>query len=168
MNKAIKHYEESVLIAASAEEVFAYADDHNNFSSHMNKSSWMMGGGKMETKIDEGKGQKAGSHIRMSGKVFGINLFLDEVVTQHESPFRKEWQTVGEVNLVVIDQYTLGFSIKSEKNNSRLKVFIDYELPKSLKTHWLGVIFGEMYAKWCVRQMVNGVKEHFINNSYGN
>lgn len=39
------------------------------------------GGGKMETWVDKGKGQKVGSHIKMSGKVFGINLFLDEVIT---------------------------------------------------------------------------------------
>jgi len=25
----------------------------------------------------------------------------------------------------------------------------------------LGVLFGDMYAKWCVRQMLNGVVEHF-------
>lgn len=161
MDKPIRHYEENVLIATSADEVFSYVDDFNNFSSHMNKSSWMMGGGKMETKIDEGKGQKVGSHIQMTGKVFGVSLFLDEVIMIREVPFRKEWQTVGNVNLVVIDQYTLGFNIKPENNNSRLKVFIDYGLPKSFKTYLLGTLFGEMYAKWCVRQMIKGVQEHF-------
>lgn len=161
MNKAIRHYEENVLISTLPEKVFAYADDHRNFSSHMNKSSWMMGGGKMETKVDEGKGQKVGSHIRMTGKVFGINLFLNEVITEHDVPNRKVWETIGKINLVVIDQYKLGFNIKPENNNSRLKVFIDYELPKSLRTYWLGVLFGDIYAKWCVKQMINGVQKHF-------
>lgn len=161
MNKTLQHYEESTLIPAPAGKVFAYVDDFTNFSSHMNKSSWMMGGGKMQTVVDEGKGQKVGSHIRMSGKVFGINLYLDEVVTVHETPYRKVWQTVGNINLLVIDHYTLGYEIKAENNGCKIKVFIDYNLPRSLRTYWLGLLFGEMYSKWCVQQMINGVKENF-------
>lgn len=41
----LRHDEESLLISASPEDVFAYVDDHKRFSSHMNQSSWMMGGG---------------------------------------------------------------------------------------------------------------------------
>lgn len=161
MNKKLRHYEDSILITANPEAVFKYADDHSNLSSHMNKSSWMMGGGKMEDQVDEGKFQKVGSHLRMRGAVFGIKLFLDEVVMQHKPPFRKEWQTVGDISLIVIDHYKLGFEIVSDKNNSRLTVFIDYELPKSAKTYLLGTLFGELYAKWCVNQMISGTKEHF-------
>ncbi len=161
MNKTLQHYEENALISASAEKVFDYADNFYNFSSHMNKSTWMMGGGKMKTEIDEGKGRKIGSHVKMSGKVFGVNLFLDEVITVHEVPYRKVWQTVGNINLLVIDHYTLGFEIKPENNGCKIKVFIDYNLPKSTKTYWLGFLFGSMYAKWCVKQMINGVKVNF-------
>lgn len=161
MNSKQKHYEERIMINADAESIFAYADDHANFSSHMNKSSWMMGGGKMETKTDEDKGQKIGSHITMNGKVWGIDLFLDEVITEHKPPYRKAWETVGKVNLLVIDQYKLGFEINSNGDTSTLKVFIDFDLPKSAKTYWLGILFGEMYAKWCVNQMINGVNDYF-------
>lgn len=162
MSKKYKrHSEESVVVRADQNAVFAYADNHRNFSSHMNKSSWMMGGGSMNTKTDEGEGKKVGSHIRMDGNVFGINLFLDEVITEHKPPYRKAWETVGKINLLVIDHYTLGFTIEPDKSNSKLTVFIDYNLPKSAKTYWLGILFGNIYAKWCVKQMVNGVKEHF-------
>ncbi len=161
MKKTLRHYEESTLIPAPAGIVFAYADDFTNFSSHMNKSSWMMGGGKMKTEVDAGKGQKVGSHIKMSGKVFGINLYLDEAVVIHEVPYHKVWQTVGKINLIVIDQYTLGFEIKPETSGCKIKVFIDYNLPRSLATYWLGLLFGEMYAKWCVQQMINGARENF-------
>ena len=159
------HYENSVLIPADPQSIFTYADHHTNFSSHMNNSSWMMGGGKMKTHVDERKGQKLGSHIKMSGKVFGINLFLDEVITRHEPPFYKEWQTVGKVNLLVIDNYILGFEIKPDNGGSLLRVYIDYDLPKSAKTYWLGILFGRMYAKWCVRQMINGTLNHFAKQS---
>lgn len=42
-----------------------------------------------------------------------------------------------------------------------LKVFIDYNLPQSRKTHLLGWMFGSMYAKWCVERMAIGVQKHF-------
>ena len=162
MNKTYsKHYEEEVVINNTPEHIFSYADDPMNFSSHMNKSSWMMGGGKMETKVDTDKGKKLGSHIIMKGNAFGFNLFLDEVVTVHETSYRKEWQTVGKINLLVIDHYTLGFEIRPKENGSQVKVYIDYNLPKSLRTRLLGIVFGRTYAQWCVRQMIHGIKEHF-------
>lgn len=163
MIKKLRHYEDSMLVSANPEAVFKFVDDHSNLSLHMNKSSWMMGGGKMETQVDEGKFQKVGSHLRMRGAILGIKLFLDEVVTQHEPPFRKEWQTIGKINLIVIDHYKLGFEIVPDKNNSRLTVFIDYKLPKSAKTYMLGILFGEFYAKRCVGQMITEVSRHFKN-----
>ena len=161
MAKFLRHYEETTFISAPSEYIFAYADDFHNFSSHMNKSSWMMGGSKMETKIDEGKGQRIGSHVQMEGKVFGINLFLDEVITIHDSPAHKEWQTIGKIDLLVIDHYKLGFKISPEKEGSKMTVYIDYNLPQSAKTQLLGLLLGDMYAKWCVGQMTQGVKQHF-------
>lgn len=157
----MKHYEDSTLVPVSPKEVFSYADDQSNFSAHMSKSSWMMAGGHMEVTTDEGHSQKVGSHIRLKGKVLGINLFLDEVVTQHDPPYRKVWQTVGDINLLVIGHYRMGLDIKPENSNSRLKVFIDYKLPESLCTRWLGYLFGGMYAKWCVNQMIKGANGYF-------
>ena len=161
MNKYTRHYEESLSIPAEPKEIYTFANDHKNFSSHMNKSTLMMGGASMETEVDEGKGQKIGSHIKMQGKVFGFNLFLDEVITKYTPPYRKEWETVGEINLLVIDHYKLGFDITPEQKHSVIKVFIDYKLPKSKFGLLLGFLFGGIYAKWCVRQMIKGVDEHF-------
>lgn len=157
----MRHYNESMIIHASAKEIFDYVDDHSRFSSHMSKSSWMMGGGRMNLEVDEGRGQVVGSHIRMKGKVFGINVFLDEVVTHREPPHRKVWETVGTPKLLVIGNYRMGFEIKDNNGGSFLRIFIDYEPPTSAGTRWLGYLFGGMYAKWCVRQMIRGVQEQF-------
>lgn len=156
-----RHFEESVSVQEKPETIFAYADDHRNFSAHMNQSSMMMVGSKMETKTDEGEGKKVGSHITMSGTMMGVNLYLDEVITVHEPPRQKEWQTVGNINLLVIGHYALGFKIDPQSQGSKFTVYIDYDLPKSWKTRALGILFGGMYAKWCVTQMTNGVKKHF-------
>lgn len=159
-----QHDEDSVSISASATETFAFIDDHNRLSSHMNKSSWMMGGGKMETSIDAGRGQEVGSHILMSGRVFGITIFLDEVVTHREPPRVKIWETVGTPKLLVIDHYRMKAEVEPQENASSLRVSIDYNLPT--KNVWLGKLFGRYYAKWCVQQMIKGAHDYFINQRW--
>lgn len=149
-----QYYEETVLVNVLPEDLFSYVDNHLNFSSHMNKSSWMMAGGKMETKLDSGEGKVIGSHIKMSGNVLGINLFLDEVITEHTPPTRKVWKTVGTPKLLVIGKYELGFEIVKENDKTKFKVFINYNLPEAGFSKLFGHLFGRIYAKWCVHQMI--------------
>ena len=155
-----RHYDESVMLPVKPEEIFSYIDDHSRFSSHMSKSSWMMGGGHMDVTVDDGKGQKVGSHIRLNGAVFGIPVSLDEVITQHEAPYVKSWRTVGIPKLIIIGQYSMSLKISRDHEQTRFTVSIDYDLPTDA-TRWLGLFFGNIYAQWCVRQMIRGTKEHF-------
>jgi hypothetical protein len=128
----------------------------------MNKSSWMMGGGKMDMTTDEGLGQKVGSHIRLSGKAFGIKIFLDEVVTKYEPPRSKIWETVGTPELLIIGHYRIGVELRPHGETTNVRIYIDYRLPE--KDVWLGKLFGKMYAKWCVRQMLYSVRDNFKND----
>ena len=166
LQKAVltRHYESRVLVKAPAEDVFAYIDDHAHLSSHMSESSWMMGGGRVYTSVDNGNGQRVGSHIRMSGKAFGVKLFLDEVVTRREPPHTKVWETVGDLRLLVIGHYQIGFEVEPQEGKSLLRVYIDYDLP--LKNIWLGRLFGATYAKWCVRQMLKSTRAYFAEGRY--
>ena len=168
MNKTARHYEENAFMPIAPATLFAYVDDHSRLSSHMNRPSWMMGGGRMDVQVDEGKGQVVGSHIRLNGKILGINLFLDEVIVQHDPPHWKAWQTVGDLRLLVIGHYRMGFEIIAENEGSRLKVFIDYELPATLSMRWLGYLFGGMYTKWCVRQMLQSARQRFDSQDRNN
>ena len=156
-----RHFESSAFIEASPEHVFAFVDDHARFSSHMNESSWMMGGGRMSVELDEAKGQAVGSHIRLSGRMFGIRLYLDEVVTRRDPPVNKVWETVGVPRLLVIGAYKMGVQITPVSGGSRMQVFIDYDLPTGWMAYWLGRLFGGIYAKWCVAQMLSGAARHF-------
>jgi hypothetical protein len=133
-----RHYEENVTLPVGAEEIFSYVDDFTKLSSHMNKSSSMMMGGSMETSLDEGRGQAIGSHVRMKGKMMGIELLLEEVVTERQPPHRKAWETIGRQRLLVIDSYRLGFDITQGNKSSELRVFIDYNLATVASLRWLG------------------------------
>ena len=156
-----RHHEHSRRVAGSAAEVFAFVDDHARFSSHMSTSSWMMGGARMRVETDAAHGRAVGSHIRLSGTVLGLRLHLDEVVTRREPPARKEVQTVGTPRLLVIGAYVMGIEVAPEGSGSRLRVFIDYEWPSGFIPRILSALFGAVYARWCVRQMVDDTARYF-------
>lgn len=154
------HYESAVMLNAGPETAFAYLDDFGKLSAHMEKSSAMTMGSKMRITTDALDGQAVGSRIRMGGKMLGMTLSLEEVVTDRQPPFKKAWQTV-DAKLLVIGQYQLGFALTPSGDCSLLRVFIDYELPHRGVTRWLGKMFGSTYARWCVERMVNDAAVHF-------
>ena len=96
----------------------------------------------------------------MDGKMPGMTLSLEEVVTERQAPFKKVWKTV-DAKLTVIGQYQVGFALSPSGDRSLLRVFIDYELPHQGFARWLGKLFGKTYARWCVEQMVNDAAAHF-------
>ena len=46
----------------------------------------------------------------MNGRILGLKLSLDEVVTERDPPARKVWETVGVPRLLVIGPYRMGLS----------------------------------------------------------
>ena len=153
--------ESSGFVQSPMNQVFAHIDDHTRLSSHMSEGSWRTGGGRMETEIDEGRGQRIGSRIRMSGRVFGIELSVEEIVVERDPPRRKVWQTTGAPKLLVIGHYRMGFELSTQGQGSMLRVFIDYALPQRAPARWLGRLFGPYYARWCTQQMVDDAVNHF-------
>ena len=97
----------------------------------------------------------------MKGKMMGVELHLNEVITERQPPHHKAWETIGRQRLLVIDSYRLGFDITERNKSSELRVFIDYNLPVAPLLRALGLMFGKFYAKWCVQQMVNDAQKHF-------
>jgi hypothetical protein len=157
----MRHYESSAIVAASAEQIFAHLDDHRRLSTHMSRSSWMMGRGRMTLELDESGGHKIGSRIRLAGTVLGVALSVEEVVSEHRSPRRKVWETIGTPRLLVVGAYRMGFELTPRGEHAELRVFIDYELPAGLMTRWLGRLLGPVYAKWCTEQMVADAVKFF-------
>ena len=154
--------EYSAVVQAPAQRVFDWLDDQTRLSQHMSKRSWKMGWGKMDTDMDERRGRAVGSHIVLRGRVFGIQLHLDEVVVDHEPPKKKSWETVGEPRLLVIGPNRMGFDLARTGADTKLRVFIDYVLPTKGVARILGRLFGRSYAQWCVRQMAEDARQSFV------
>lgn len=167
MAEALRHYEESKVISAPPKEVFEFVDNPLNLSKHMEEPKPEMLWGWMKNTPDEKGGREVGSVMKVNGNVLGINIALVEKVIQREVPFNKAWQTFNGINLMVIGHYTMGFEIEPEEDSSKLRVYIDYELPKSKKARLLGHLFGNMYARWCVNQMLTDTDKHFRHSSKG-
>ena len=155
-----RHKEAAARVAAAPQTVFAHLDDQTRLAEHMSKPSLMMGGGKMTYDFDEQKGQAIGSHIRMGGSAFGLQLFLDEVVTKRTPPRCKVWRTVGVPRLVVVGSYEMGFDLSAVDEGSALRVWIDYELPPRGLGRFVPAL-GDAYARWCVEQMVRDAVRAF-------
>lgn len=122
-----------------------------------------MAGGSMDIFLDEGQGQQVGSLIRMRGRVLGLPLDIDEVVTEHEPPSRKVWETVGEPRLWVLGSYRMGVILSHRVNGCAVSVFIDYNLPSSPVLRWLARWMSRPYAVWCVEQMLAAIQEEFAH-----
>ncbi len=147
------HHRSAVLLSVDAARLFAHLDDHRRLSSHMERPSLMTVGASMRVATDERNGQSVGSVIRMTGQVLGLSLSLEEVVTKHEPPHEKEWETREEPRLLVIGEYRMGFTIEPIPGGSHLVVFIDYRLPTRGIGRLLGLLVGRFYAAWCTRRM---------------
>ncbi|MEO6437338.1 MAG: SRPBCC family protein [Tepidisphaeraceae bacterium] len=155
------HDESTTLANAPVDRVFAYLDDPKALAAHMGKSSMMMMGSRMSIDVDAGGGRVTGSKIRMQGRMMGIPLSLEEVITERKVPARKVWETIGTPKLQVMAHYRMGFEVTFSGDSSRVRVFIDYSFPTSPPGSWLGRLLGGAYARWCTKQMADGAARHF-------
>jgi hypothetical protein len=148
-------------VRATPERLFEYLDDHERLVAHMSRSTWAMAGGRMKFSADAAAGRAIGSRLRISGRALGLELEVLEVVAERNPPLRKAWETIGPPRLLVIGSYRMGFEIERRGADSHLRIFIEYALPETLLGRWLGTWLGPLYARWCVRRMLDGVVAGF-------
>lgn len=158
-----RHAHAATIVAARPPAVFEFLDDPTRLTAHMEKRSWKMAWGRMGTTLDAGGGRAVGSRIVVEGRVLGIRLFLEEVVTVRRPPDVKEWETTGTPRLLVIGAYRMRFTVApASAARSEVAVSIDYDLPAGKIGALLGRMFGASYARWCTRRMVAEVQAEFI------
>ena len=155
------HDESTALTKAPVDRVFAYLDDPEALAAHMGESSMMMMGSRMSINVDADGGRMVGSKIRMDGRMIGIPLSLEEVITERQVPSRKVWETIGAPKLLIIAHYRMGFELTRAGDASQVRVFIDYSLPTAAPGSWLGLLLGGVYARWCTKQMADDAARHF-------
>jgi uncharacterized protein YndB with AHSA1/START domain len=148
-------------IDAPVQTVFDFLDDQSHLSSHMSERSWMMMGSTMDIYMDERRTRSIGSRFGFTGRVLGVPLRVDEIVTAREPPTRKTWETTTEPTLWVIGRYEMGLRLSDRDGRARLSVYIRYNLPAGFFQRLLGLAFGRAYGRWCTTKMVNDARQHF-------
>ena len=157
------HDETSAMVAGPPEEVFAHMDDHARLTSHMSESSWMMGRGSMQVELDAARGQKIGSWIRLSGKILGVTLAVEEIVTERTPPRRKAWETTGVPRLLVIGRYRMGFRDCSAQPRLACSRLYRFCAAEGTLTRWLGYFSMRDGAR---REMLNDAVRQFASSIY--
>ena len=115
----------------------------------------------MSINVDADGGHEVGSKISMHGRMLGIPLSLEEVITERQVPSRKIWETIGTPKLLVIAHYRMGFDVAPRGESSMVRVFMDYSVPTTVPGSWLGRLLGGVYARWCTKQMADSAASHF-------
>lgn len=160
-HKYDRHEEETTDVAAEPNAVFDFLDDHANLSSHMAQRSWMMLGTRMDLFMDDGRAKAVGARFGFSGRVLGLPLGVEQIVTGRQRPLMKVWETVGIPRLWVVGAYQMGFEISPSTRGAKLRVFLDYCLPGNGFERLLGKLVGQAYGRWCVGRMVSDAVAHF-------
>ena len=150
------HHESSGPANAPVEQVSAFLDDPQALAAHMGESSMMMPGSSMSIDVDAGGGRMIGSKVRMQGRMPGLRLSPEKVITEREAPAMKVWETIGTPKLLGISHYRMGFELTRNGASSLVRVFIDYSLPIKPPGSWIGHWLGAVFARCCTKQMVKG------------
>lgn len=155
------HAEATAPVHGAPAQVFEYLDDPIQLTGHMQRRSAMMLGSRMSVEMDAQFGREVGSVIRLAGRVLGIPIALEEVITEREPLVRKAWETTGTPRLLVISHYRMGFELRQDGDGCQVRVTIDYQRPERGFTRLLGALFGAWYARWCTRRMAQDARRHF-------
>jgi uncharacterized membrane protein len=161
------HYEEHATVNAPADLLFDYLDDFEQLGAHMTRSSWMVAGAKMRYEFDDGKGRRVGSRVRLLGSFLGLKLEIEERVTNREPARSKAWQTVENPRMLILARYRMGFSLQPLLEGCRLTAFIGYALPGKGIARLLGALAGGIYARWCVRNVLQQALVRFGSAAEG-
>jgi hypothetical protein len=161
-----RHEEARCEVRASPADVFDHIDRPERLSSHMSRKSWRLGGGSMSIETDAQGGRAVGSHIWQNGRMLGLSLRVECVVSKRIPNQAKEWETVGTPSLLVVGPYRMSVGIVPRKHHCVVTIAIDYGMPSSGWERILGSAFGPIYARWCVRQMARDLAARFAYNDH--
>lgn len=157
-NRKIRHYEKTMEINGTSEEIFDFMDDIRNTGMHMTESSGAMMGGKLDLHWLTDHKTGLGTKYRWTGKTVGMKMDFTVEVTKWVEGKEKIWATTGEAKMIVIDWFEMYLIIAPvKKGKSQTKLGIYYTKHKSL----LGFLLGKAYSKWCVKSILRDTKKHF-------
>lgn len=155
----MKTKSKSVVIHATPEQVFTQMDDLSKTGMHMRESSMMMMGSKLNLEQLSPNASGVGAKYRWYGKMMGMTIDFNEMVTKWEPPILKEWETIGDAQIIIMRWYRMWFEIAPFEDGTNAKLSISYLPPKSWYYRVLSFLFAPWYCNWCLNNMLNDTKK---------
>ena len=134
-------------------------DDFSKTGMHMNESSMMMMGSKLKLEQLSTNPGGIGAKYRWYGKMMGMTINFSETVTKWQTPLLKEWETIGEANIIVMSWYRMWFEITPTENGTLAKISISYLQPKQWFYKILSFFFANIYCNWCLKNILEDAKK---------
>lgn len=157
----MKSSHKTIAIQATPEKVFAQMDDFSKTGMHMSESSMMMMGSKLTLEQLSSNATGLNAKYHWYGKMMGMTIDFTEVVTKWMPPKLKDWETIGDAQIIIMRWYRMGFEITPNNNETMVTMSIAYEPPKGWFYRLLSFLFGGIYCNWCLNNMLNDTKKAF-------
>lgn len=157
----MKSISKTITIKAAPEKVFVQMDDFSKTGMHMSESSTMMMGSKLTLEQLSPNSVGLNAKYRWYGKMMGMNMDFTQVVTKWMPPKLKEWETIGDAQIIIMRWYRMGFETAPAANGTMVTISIAYEPPEGWFYRFLSFLFGGLYCNWCLNNMLNDTKKAF-------
>ncbi len=95
------------------------------------------------------------------GKTMGFKMDFTVLTTKWEKDNEKTWETIGKAKMIILDWYQMHLVVTPDGGNTRAALSIKYTKPSKLFFRSVGFFLAKPYAKWCLKNMLNGTKKHF-------
>lgn len=155
----MKTKSKQILIHSTPEKVFRQMDDFSKTGMHMSESSMMMMGSKLKLEQLSSQPTGIGAKYRWYGTMMGMTIDLSEIVTKWKPPQSKEWETVGDAQIIIMSWYRMWFEITEAKEGTVAKLSISYLPPKQWYYKILSFFFVTWYCNWCLNNMLQDTKK---------
>lgn len=155
----MKSISKTITIQAAPEKVFVQMDDFSKTGMHMSESSMMMMGSKLKLEQLSPNLSGLGAKYRWYGKMMGMTIDFEEKVTKWEPHNLKEWETIGDAQIIIMRWYRMGFKITPSENATIVLMSISYEPPKAWFFRLLSFLLAPLYCNWCLNNMLNDTKK---------
>lgn len=133
-------------------------DNLSNTGMHMMKSSVMMMGSKLVLEQLSSNSTGIAAKYHWYGKMLGMTMDFNEIVTKWQPPSLKEWETVGEAKIIIMSWYRMRFDITPSEKGAIAILSISYLPPKEWYYKVLSFLFANWYCNWCLKNMLNDSK----------
>lgn len=140
-------------------------DDFSKTGLHMSDISMMMMGSKLKLERLSPNGTGLGAKYRWFGKMMGMTMDFSEMVTKWEPPALKEWETLGNAQIIIMSWYRMWFEITPAENGTTTKISISYLPPIPWYYKILVFFFAKWYCDWCLNNMLNDTKKALSGRS---